>query len=622
MPQNEMPEMKYDHIGAHLRAYDYYGAHRIEDECIFRVWAPHADEVYIEGDFNIWKEQDPSFRMNKINDYGDFELKVPLKKEYSEYRYRIYTKNGVYEKVDPFAFRLKERKKYCSEIYDLDNYVWHDQNWIDYRKKVNPITSPINIYEIHLGSWEKAEDGSFINYRDIAEDLVRYVKDMGYTHIELMPVMETSNYDSMGYETSGYYAPSSRYGSPDDIMFLIDYCHTHGIGVIIDWMVAGIPKDSHGLYKFDGEYCYEYGDDQKRTRSDNKTCNFDFNKSEVRTFLMSNAFFWIEKYHIDGIRVNSVSSMIYLDYEKKNGEWTENEYGGRENIEAIHFLSDLNIAIKVGHPDVFTAAAENSAWPMVTRSSEIGGLGFTFKWNMGWAADTMEYAKVDPIFRKNYHKDVTFPFTYAFCENYILPIGHSETVHDKMSLFEKIPGDYRNKIANIRTFLGYMIASPGKKLLFMGNEFGQLSEWDIDRQLDWSLLDNHEHRALKNYVKELNLFYLDHPALWQRDNKNDSFRWISSEDSDQNIIAFMRCGSEEKLIFLVNFAPVTRYDYKIGVPFKCEYEEIFSSDAVHFAGTGVKNGKRETYPFKLHGFNQQICLTVPPMSMICLKAKC
>jgi len=616
MFQQEMPDFKYDHIGAFLRAYNYYGAHRINDECIFRVWAPHADEVYLEGDFNIWNEKDPLFRMTKINDYGDFELKVPLKKEYSKYRYRIYTENKINEKVDPFSFRLKERKKYCSEIYDIDNYEWHDQNWINYRRKINPITSPINIYEVHLGSWKKAEDGSFINYRNIAKELVRYVKDMGYTHIQLMSVMETSNHDPMSYETIGYYAPSSRYGSPDDLMFLVDYCHTHGIGVIIDWMAAGIPKDSFGLYKFDGDYCYEYADDQKRTRSDNKTCSFDFSKSEVQTFLMSNAFFWIEKYHIDGIIVNSVSSMIYLDYEKKNGEWTENEYGGRENLEAIHFLSNLNNAIKVGHPDIITIADENSAWPMVTRSWEICGLGFTFKWNMGWSADTMEYAKIDPIFRKNYHKDITFPFTYAFCENYILPISHS-----KISLFEKMHGDYKNKIANIRTFLGYMIASPGKKLLFMGNEFGQMSEWDYEKELDWSCLNDENHSSLKNYVKELNLFYLEHPALWQKDNKNESFRWISSEDRDQNIIAFMRNGTEERLIFLVNFAPVTRYDYRIGVPSECEYEEIFNSDNAYFGGTGISNGIMESYPFPMHGYDQQISLTVPPLSIICLKAK-
>lgn len=611
------------HKGDNFRAYNFYGAHKIKDGYIFRVWAPNAMEVYLEGEFNNWKKFDRYYQMQKINDFGDYEFKINLNKQIKHYKYRIVSANGIHEKIDPFAFRtIEHNNKPCTEFYETDCFQWNDTAWIRFREKHNIIKEPLNIYEMHLGSWKRTEDGNFINYRKIAEELVPYIKDMGYTHIEIMPIAEHPFYGSWGYQSCSYYVATSRYGTPDDLMYFVNYCHIHGIGVILDWMPACFPKDKHGLYKFDGGYCYEYADELKREQTAWNTCMFDFGKSEVQSFLISNAFYWLEKYHFDGLRVDAVSAMIYLDYSKSNGEWNENEYGGRENLEAINFIRKLNDAVHAEFPGVITAAEESSAWQMVSRSTKIGGLGFTFKWNMGWTNDTLEYAKTDPICRKYYHRNIVFPFSYAFSENYILPFSHDDSSLGNGSLSAKMPGDENNKIANLRTFYGYMMAHPGKKLMFMGNEFGQLAEWNHNGELDWSLLNEELNIKLKKYVKELNFFYLEHPALWEKDSTNDGFKWISNDDSDQNIIAFMRNGNGERLIFLINFAPVTRYDYKIGVPCECEYEEIFSSDATDFGGTGVSNGIKETYPFKMHGFEQHISLTVPPLSIICLKAKC
>lgn len=610
------------HQGTDFRAYNFYGAHKIKDGYIIRVWAPHAFEIYVEGDFNDWKKFDPCSQMQKINDFGDFEITLNSDIEISSYRFIIVSDNGIYEKSDPFAFYSEtNNEQYYSQYFDIDRFCWNDENWLKFRSERNIIKEPLNIYEVHLGSW-KRENGEFYNYRKAAEEIVSYVKDMGYTHIEILPIAEHPFYGSWGYQSCGYFSPTSRYGNPDDLMYFVDYCHTHGIGVLLDWMPACFPKDKHGLYKFDGNFCYEYSDDFKREQAAWGTCMFDLGKPEVQSFLISNAFYWIEKFHFDGLRVDAVSPMIYLDYAKNYGEWKENAYGGRENLEAIDFLRKLNDSIKKEHPDVITAAEDSSTWQMVTRPTEIGGLGFTFKWNLGWTNDTINYAKTDPIRRKDCHRNIVSPFSYAFSENYILPISHDECSIGRQSFIDKMPGDQTNKIANIRTFLGYMIAHPGKKLLFMGNEFGQTNEWDHDIELEWSCLNEEEHRTLKNYVKELNLFYLEHPALWEKDSTNDGFGWIANNDTDQNIIVFQRNGNDEKLIFLANFAPVTRYDYKIGVPYECEYEEIFTSDAIYFGGTGISNGVMETYPFPMHGFNQQISLTVPPLSIICIKIKC
>lgn len=601
------------------RAYDYYGAHIDGNECVFRIWAPHAEAVYVYGDFNKWVKRDSSYKMTKINDCGDYELIKTSIELFSSYKYLIISDKGEFEKTDPYAFCSSTNASYASKIYDNNLYEWKDQEWIKYRKKQDIKNSPLNIYECHIGSWRREQDGSFYSFKKTAEELVPYVKKMGYTHIELLPVMEHPFYGSLGYEICGYYSPSSRFGSPEGLKYFVDYCHRHGIGVIFDWMPAHFPKDAHGLYNLDGYCCYEYEDEMKREQPAWGTVVFNFGKKKVREYLISNALFWIEKYHADGLRVDAVSSMLYLDFGREPGKWQENEYGGRENLEALDFLRDLNKTITDLHNDVFTVAEESSAWQMMTRPVKIGGLGFTFKWNMGWTNDTIEYAKTDPYFRKDKHYKITFPATYAFSENYILPISHDDVSIGNGSLLFKMPGDLDNKVSNLKAFMGYMIAFPGKKLIFMGNEFACISEWDHNKELSWNLLNTDPHSNVCYYFRELNLFYLDHPALWQNDCTNKGFQWISNDDKEQNIIAFIRKGNREELIFIFNFAPVIRYDYRIGVPYECRYEEIFTSDSERFCGNGIKNGVLETYPFPMHGFTQQISLTLPPLSVICLK---
>lgn len=611
------------HKGTDFRVYNYYGAHITNDGYIFRVWAPNAYEIYVECDLNDFEKLSPMLKMTKLNGDGDFELKLCTEKQIFKYRYRIIAADDVFVKNDPFGFSSRvQEQTYFSEIFDVDSYVWKDKNWLEYRKKKDPIESPLNIYEVHLGSWQRDECGQFLNYKEIAEKLVPYIKDMGYTHIELLPLAEHPFYGSWGYQTCGYYSPTERYGSPSDLMYLIDLCHCHGIGVIMDWMPAGFPKDSHGLYKFDGSFCFEYNDESKRIQPAWDICMFDLGKAEVRSFLISNAFFWIEKYHVDGLRTDAVSSMIFSDFGKKNGEWKENKYGGRENLEAIDFLRKINGAVLNEHPDVMMIAEETEGMQMVSRPIESEGLGFTFKWNTKWTDASIEYFTVDPFFRKNYHNNVTIPASRCFAENYILPISHDASAHDKDGLFGKMFGENNGKFSNMKVLLGYMIAHPGKKLTFMGNEFGQVSAWDHDSQLDWNILASEDHRVLKKYTKELNMFYLEHSALWKNDRHNDSFIWISNDDKEQNIIAFMRKAQEEQLIFIFNFAPVTRYDYRIGVPYDGEYDEIFTSDSLCFNGTGISNDHIEAYPFAMHGFNRQISLTISPLSMICLKRKC
>ena len=603
-----------------FRTYNYFGAHIVNGECIFRVWAPNIKEIFVYGDFNGWVKDDPEFRMMPNGNPGEFELTKNNIDYFSSYKYFIMSESEKSEKVDPYSFCSSDAESYSSKIYDNDAYVWNDEPWINSRKRKDVKRSALNIYECHLGSWKRNEDGSFLSYRLLAEKIVPYVKENGYTHIELMPVMEHPFYGSWGYEICSYYAPSSRYGSPDGLKFFIDYCHCHGIGVILDWQPAHFPKDKHGLYRFNGDWCYEYYDESKREQPTWNTCTFDFGKKEVQSFLISNALFWIDKYHIDGLRVDAVSSMIFLDFGRKPGQWHENEYGGRENTEAISFLRLLNNAIAADYPDVFTVAEESNAWQMVTRPSNSGGLGFTFKWNMGWSHDTLEYAETDPFFRKNMQRNIVFPISYAFSENHILPYSHDDVSCGKKSMFEKMFGDNSEKLAGLRLFMGYMISHPGKKLSFMGNEFGQKNEWNHEKELDWDLLDDELHAKILGYVRELNFFYLEHPALWKNDCSNNSFKWISNNDVNQNIIVFMRECDEESLLFVLNFAPVTRYDYRIGVPYNCNYIEIFSSDDSRFGGGGISNGTPDVFPFPQHGFEQQIALTLPPLSVICLKA--
>jgi 1,4-alpha-glucan branching enzyme len=614
-------ECKTETNNSNGRNYEYYGAHITDGVCVFCVWAPDVKDIYVFGDFNGYVKEDPDFKMKPNGVPGEFELTKKGIDFFSSYKYLVITKNGKLEKADPYSFCTDVNDVFTSKIYDHTSYLWHDSKWLESRKKKEIRKSPMNIYECHIGSWKRKQDGSFLSYRELAEEIVPYVKENGYTHIELMPVMEHPFYGSWGYEITGYFAPSSRYGSPDGLKYFVDYCHCHGIGVIFDWQACHFPKDEQGLYRFNGDWLYEYSDESRRELHVWGTCMFDLSKESVRSFLISSALFWIDKYHIDGLRTDAVSPMLLLDFGRDPGQWNENDFGGRENIDAIGFLRQLNKSVSVNYPDVFTIAEESNAWPMVTRAEQAGGLGFTFKWNMGWSHDTIEYAQTDPFFRKNNHKNIVFPASYAFSETFILPFSHDDVSAGRKSMFKKMAGNAEDRFSELRLFAGYKIAFPGKKLTFMGNEFGYEKEWDHDAEQERQFLYDDDHARLLYYIKELNYFYLEHPSLWKDDDRNKSFRWISNNDVNQNIIVFIRQCDEESLIFLFNFAPVTRYDYRIGVPENCEYTEIFSSDETRFGGTGITNGSPDVYPFYQHGMPQQIALTVPPISMICLQQK-
>lgn len=607
------------HEGKNYEAYRFFGVHKIKKGTYaFRVWAPHAVGVAVAGDFNDWSET-----ANPMTPIAPeiWEAVVDGVSKYDCYKYAIQTADGrLLMKADPYAVHQETRPGTASKVYDLPSYKWTDSDWFARQKETSVLDKPVNIYEIHFGSWKQHEDGTFLTYREMADTLVPYVKDMGYTHIEMMPIMEYPFDGSWGYQVTGYFAPTSRYGVPEDLMYFMDTCHKAGIGVILDWVPAHFPKDAHGLYAFDGDCTYEYSDLKKGEHKEWGTRVFDYGKNEVRSFLISSAMYWADLFHFDGIRVDAVASMLYLDYGREPGEWTPNKDGGNENYEAVDFFRQLNSAVLTRHPSMMMIAEESTAWPMITMPPDVGGLGFNFKWNMGWMNDMLRYMSLDPLFRKGNHDCITFSFFYAFSENFVLPISHDEVVHGKCSLINKMPGDYEQKFAGLRAFYGYMMAHPGKKLLFMGQEFAQFIEWNENQQLDWMLLGYDRHAQMQEYVRRLNHLYQETPALWEEDFSWEGFQWIVPDDSSQNVVVFLRRDKKGgEVIAVCNFAPVLRPDYKFGVPRAGQYAELINSDAEEFGGTGQHNAPVRAKKQPMHGFDYSISLRVPPMSAVILR---
>lgn len=619
-PKNNIPLYLF-HEGTNAKAYEYLGAHRTgSNEVTFRVWAPNAKTVSVAGDFNAWENN--TNPLKRISGDGIWEGTAENVNVFDAYKFYIETSDGkgIY-KSDPYAFHAETRPGTASKFYELDSFLWSDAEWMKKRKKAKVYSSPVNIYEVHLGSWQCYEDGNPLPYRALAEKLVAYAADMGYTHIELMPVMEHPFDGSWGYQVTGYFAPTSRYGTPEDFAYFVDCAHNAGLGIILDWVPAHFPKDAFGLYEFDGAPCYEYSNPRKSEHLQWGTRVFDYGRSEVQSFLISSAMFWIEKYHIDGLRVDAVASMLYLDYGREAGNWQPNVNGGRENLEAVAFLRKLNESIFREHGDVMVIAEESTAWPLVSKPTYLGGLGFNFKWNMGWMNDCLRYFSLDGIFRKFNHDCLTFSLFYAFSENFVLPISHDEVVHGKCSLIEKMPGVYEEKFAGVRSFLGYMMAHPGKKLLFMGCEFGQFIEWNYKQPLDWLLLDYESHRNLKAYVKALNEFYRANAPLWEIDYDWEGFSWLVSDDSANSVIAFSRADKEQnEIIAVCNFTTVDRLNYRIGVSKPGTYRVVFNSDSPQFGGSG--RGSSASVKAKAvasHGREYSIELDLAGLSTIYLK---
>ena len=616
------PALEVFHTGDSVRAYDFLGAHLVnrndKNGVVFRVWAPTARSVSVAGDFNNWNNE-----ANYMYDigYGVWEVFVEGVKQFCTYKYCIESEYGDrLMKADPYAFHAQTRPGQASVVYDIESYSWNDSEWFNKRKENNISSSPMNIYEIHAGSWRKYPDGNFFNYQKLADELIPYLKEMHYTHVQLMPIMEYPYDGSWGFQTTGYYAPTSRYGTPSDFMAFVDKLHSEGIGVILDWVPSNFPTDDFGLARFDGSPLYESNDPKTSKRDSWGTCLFNYARFEVTSFLVSCAMFWLDKYHIDGLRIGALSSMLYLDYGKTEGEWEPNKFGGKENLDAVDFVKRLNTAVHMYHPDVMMFAEENTSWPKLTHKIEDGGLGFDFKWNMGWMNDMLSYMSTDPLFRAGNHNKVTFSFFYAFSEHFVLPISHDEVVHGKCSLINKMPGDYEQKFAGLRAFYGYMMAHPGKKLLFMGQEFAQFIEWNENQQLDWMLLGYDRHAQMQEYVRRLNHLYQETPALWEEDFSWEGFQWIVPDDSSQNVVVFLRRDKKGgEVIAVCNFAPVLRPDYKFGVPRAGQYAELINSDAEEFGGTGQHNAPVRAKKQPMHGFDYSISLRVPPMSAVILR---
>lgn len=615
----EMPEYLFKR-GELFESYNFFGSHKIgENKWLFRVWAPHAQGVSLVGDFNNWDETANVMYCYEGN--GIFATVVDRDMQYEIYKYAIKTRSGaVVQKSDPYARHFETRPANASKAYHPDDFEWQDEKWQKAREKSNLLESPINIYEVHLSGFVRHKDNNTFSYRDVAKRLAEYVKEMGYTHVEIMPVSEYPFDGSWGYQVGGYYAPTSRYGTPEDFKFFVDHMHRNGIGVIMDWVPAHFPKDAFGLYMFDGEPCFEDDNPLRQEHKEWGTMVFNFGKPEVQSFLISNALYWLKEYHIDGLRVDAVASMLYLDYNRKDGEWQRNSLGGRENLEAVAFLQKLNTQVFKEVPGAMMIAEESTAWPMVTKPVSDGGLGFNFKWNMGWMNDILSYMKTDPYFRGGSHNKITFSFMYAFSENFVLPISHDEVVHMKGSLVNKMPGEQQQQFNNLRAFMGYMTAHPGKKLMFMGQELGQYSEFNEAKELDWHLLQYPIHKSCQDMVKDLNRFYIENKPMWEIDYSWDGFQWISADDYKQNVVVFIRKAKNGKSIICVsNFSNVKLEGYSFGVPVSGQYKELFNTDSVKYGGSGTENAKPMRSKKKpLHGFEQSITMDIPAMATVYL----
>jgi 1,4-alpha-glucan branching enzyme len=611
--------------GTHWHSYHKLGAQLRTVEGVegvnFAVWAPNAASVSVIGDFNQWDAR--RHPMRKHVPSGFWELFVPGLSEGTLYKYSIKHGDQVFEKSDPYGFAAELPPRTASKVANLDRYHWHDEKWINHRQEFNGFDAPMSVYEVHLGSWKRPGDdpNRWMTYRELAHELVDYAKSMGFTHLELLPVSEHPFSGSWGYQTVGYYAPTSRYGTPQDFMYFVDHCHQNGLGVILDWVPAHFPRDGHGLRLFDGTCLYEHEDPRKGEHRDWGTLIFNYGRHEVRNFLLSNALFWFDKYHIDGLRVDAVASMIYLDYSREPGEWIPNEYGGRENLEAISFLKELNVQSHLQHPGVLTIAEESTAWAGVSRPTYLGGLGFSLKWNMGWMNDTIRYMRHDPIHRKYHHDELTFSLIYAFHENFVLPLSHDEVVHGKGPLLRKIPGDEWQQFATLRALYGHMWAHPGKQLLFMGGELGQGTEWSEAASLDWYVLDYPLHEGIRRCVADLNRIYRDEPALWEVDFRPAGFSWLVGDAREDNVLAYARFSADESrtLACLVNFSPVVRHHWRVPLPVGGAWREVLNTDAAEYGGSGVGNlGGVEALPEPLHGRPFSAGVTLPPLAAVWL----
>jgi 1,4-alpha-glucan branching enzyme len=614
--------------GSHYRLYEKLGAHPITvdgmEGTYFAVWAPDAKQVSVMGEFNGWDKS--SHPLCSKEQSGIWEGFIPGVAKGTIYKYYLVSHRRGYrvEKADPFAFYAETPPKTASIAWDLD-YSWGDRAWIEKRRACNALDAPISVYEVHLGSWQRVpEEGNrYLSYRELAPKLAEYLKQLGFTHVEFLPIMEHPFYGSWGYQLTGYFAPTSRYGTPQDFMYLVDYLHQHDIGVILDWVPSHFPNDEHGLGYFDGTHLYEHGDPRQGIHPDWNSLIFNYGRDEVRSFLFSSALFWLDKYHVDGLRVDAVASMLYLDYGRKEGEWIPNKYGGRENLEATAFLRRFNEVVYQESPGVQTIAEESTSWPMVSRPTYLGGLGFGLKWDMGWMHDTLKYMTKNPIYRKYHHNNLTFRLIYAFFENFILPLSHDEVVHGKGSLLGKMPGDDWQKFANLRLLFGYMYAQPGKKLLFMGGEFGQWREWAHDESLEWHLLDYPPHSGLKHWVEDLNLFYRKQPALYELDFEQAGFEWIDCNDVEHSVVSLMRKGRspDDFLVAVCNFTPTTHFNYRIGVPQPGFWRELLNSDASEYGGSGQGNlGEVEAAPISLHSRPYSLTITLPPLAIVFFKS--